>query len=159
MSQFPFLVGGAGLNIGTNASPSSGNILLDNTTGNLFIGNSINNTGNLIINGNTTGAGMYAANITGGMGILGNLYVNGYAGIHASYVDYTTIGISDIFYCLVNSIGGAGLPAGTIITQSGGSPITVANGAGIAASPPDGTYKVVGCFQSVQSRGLVVRLS
>ena len=153
MSQIPFIVGGNGLYIGTNAT--SGNTLFDNTTGNFYIGNVSTGQGNLIINGNTTANG-YAMTVTGGMSIQGNLYINGQTGLHATMSNVATIHVGDVFYCS-GGIGPGGLPVGTIINVPA-SNIFVAIGT-TYAQVPSGNYKVVGCFQSVQNRGLVTRIS
>jgi hypothetical protein len=156
MAQLPFIVGGSGLTIGNSAT--AGNIQFNNNIGNFIIGNATTGRGYLLVRSNNSSNSTYAVSVAGGASIQGNLYVNGAFGLRASMSNAATISPGDIFFSILSG-GGAWVPVGTVVTQSGGQPINVSTGAGTSTPVPNGTYRCLGLFQTGQYRGVFVRLS
>jgi hypothetical protein len=160
MSIQPFLIGESGITIGTAAN--TGNIIFDIANNNVYIGISNTSIGNLIINSNISNANSnsYAISVAGGMSVGGNLYVNGTFGLHGTMSNAATIGVGDIFY----AAGGIANAQTGGITTVPASNLYVGNnvsngGAARYTQVPSGTYKCIGPLQSVQTRGLMLRIS
>lgn len=160
MALVPFLAGESGLTVGTDAV--TGNIKFNIADNNLYIGTANTSTGNLIVNSNVANASanIYAVTVSGGMSVGGNVYINGYTGLHGTMTNAATISVGDVFF----AAGGISNTRPGGITTVPSSNLYVGNnvsngGAARYTQVPNGTYKCIGPLQAVQTRGLMVRIA